>query len=425
MALAEPLNDEVPGVSASVVEPGPKATTPPPRPAVAPDGAFSLLLDACRGLAALAVVLGHARSIFLVDFPALAAPTPLDQGVYFLAFGHQAVIVFFVLSGWLVGGTTLVQQWRGTFSARSYALQRISRIYLVLVPAMLLGLIAHAVYLALDTPPPAPGEPGAMFDQMLSDSTETLYGLLTFLGNLIGLNTIVVPNYGGNEVLWSLSHEIVFYALVPLWGTALVALLKDRARVWPTLVRLGLVTAVIVLLPGYHRFTLLLWTLGALAGARLAFTARPWRVGRAHKLASWAPFAAMLVLTRLGILPPLWGDLALALTFLFILALHRAATPIAPSASSAPASARPEGLVARLFRGLAALSFSLYVLHPLVLIAVATATLGGRRLPADARGYALLLLAMAVSLSLAWGFSKLTEARTNQVRRWLAHRLGQ
>lgn len=407
-----------------VVEPGPQAAPPPPRPSVAPDGAFSLLLDVCRAAAALAVVLGHARGTFLVDFPALAMPTSIDRGVYFLAFGHQAVMVFFVLSGWLVGGSALVQQWLGTFSARAYALHRISRMWLVLVPSMLLGLCAHAVHLALDAPVPVSGDLVEAFAIASSDPTGTPFGPLTFLGNLVGLNTIVVPNYGGNGVLWSLSHEIVFYALMPLWGAPLVACLKGRTRFAPTVLRLGVVAIVIALLPGYHRFTLLLWTLGALAGAGLALASKSWRVPTATKLASWAPFGTTIVLTRLGMLPALLGDLAVALTFILALALHRLGVQTPPRTPGPPSALPAEGLVARIFRKLAGLSFSLYVLHPLALIAVATVTLQGGRLQAGLQGYALLLLAIACSLGLALGFSKLTEARTNQLRRWLAQRLG-
>jgi len=395
----------------------PQDTPKPPRPAVAPDGAFSLLLDISRGLAAFAVLFGHARAMFVVGFSTLAAPSLLDRGVYFLSFGGQAVIVFFVMSGWLVGGTTLVQQQLGRFSAKSYVLQRISRIWLVLVPVMLLGLAAHLIYTALGTPEVPEvvvGDVGWGFWAMPEGSL----GPLTFVGNLVGLNTIVVPNYGGNGVLWSLSHEIVFYALMPFWGSALMAIWQRRARPAKTLIELGLVATVIVLLPDYHRFTLLLWTVGALTGAILAHVVSPRRIGQSLKLASWLPFMGALVVTRFGMLPPLLSDLAVALSFLLVLVVYRLAAT--PTVSGAPYS---EGRIALAFRAFAAFSFSLYVLHPLVLKAFATVTTGGVLLQPGLSGYGLFALALAVSIALAWAFSLATENRTQSVRRWLARKL--
>jgi peptidoglycan/LPS O-acetylase OafA/YrhL len=69
-------------------------------------------LDTMRGLAALVVALGHARGLSLPSFTggsvspegaAQQATTSAGQ----LSIGHEAVMVFFVLSGYLVGGSVL------------------------------------------------------------------------------------------------------------------------------------------------------------------------------------------------------------------------------------------------------------------------------------------------------------------------------
>src|SRR5215472_10612331 len=61
--------------------------------------AASASLDMIRAFAACAVMFGHLRTLFFVDFQHLESKTWYFKGLYFLTgFGHQAVMVFFVLS---------------------------------------------------------------------------------------------------------------------------------------------------------------------------------------------------------------------------------------------------------------------------------------------------------------------------------------
>ena len=66
-------------------------------------------LDLVRGAAALLVMLGHLRNLFFVDFSEVASnANPLVKLVYLATgFSHYAVMIFFVLSGFLVGGGVL------------------------------------------------------------------------------------------------------------------------------------------------------------------------------------------------------------------------------------------------------------------------------------------------------------------------------
>ena len=51
------------------------------------------------------MVAEHARSLVFVDYGELQSPGLWAKGFYFLTgFGHEAVMVFFVISGYLVGG---------------------------------------------------------------------------------------------------------------------------------------------------------------------------------------------------------------------------------------------------------------------------------------------------------------------------------
>lgn len=63
-------------------------------------------LDLVRALSAMAVLAGHARSAIWVNWNAVAVKSLGVAAIYAATgWGHQAVMVFFVLSGFLVGGS--------------------------------------------------------------------------------------------------------------------------------------------------------------------------------------------------------------------------------------------------------------------------------------------------------------------------------
>jgi peptidoglycan/LPS O-acetylase OafA/YrhL len=76
----------------------------------------SARLDMVRGIAALAVMFGHIRGLFFLDYSDLAAPSPAVTLFYAVTgLGHQAVMVFFVLSGCLIGGSVMTAMKRWTW----------------------------------------------------------------------------------------------------------------------------------------------------------------------------------------------------------------------------------------------------------------------------------------------------------------------
>jgi peptidoglycan/LPS O-acetylase OafA/YrhL len=66
------------------------------------------------------------------------ARTNVTEGV--ITIGHEAVMVFFVLSGFLVGGSVLKLMSRDLWSWNNYLIKRLTRLWIVLIPALLLGL---------------------------------------------------------------------------------------------------------------------------------------------------------------------------------------------------------------------------------------------------------------------------------------------
>jgi peptidoglycan/LPS O-acetylase OafA/YrhL len=166
-------------VSASVIEeisgtrmrPGatvPKSSSIPP--------ALSIYFDLLRLLAAVAVVLYHTWDRF---FPASHVKWP----------GHEAVVIFFVLSGYVIAYTAS----RPGMTMSEYIRHRIARI----VPVAWVAL-ALALALALDK--------GAL------PIEATLVNML-FLGQA-GFWWIEAPL---NAPYWSLSYEVWYYAIFGAW----------------------------------------------------------------------------------------------------------------------------------------------------------------------------------------------------------------
>jgi len=192
-------------------------------------------LDGLRGLAALIVFLTHVRGEFFVQWTDLDAVShgPLNYALFVLTrLGREAVIVFFVLSGYLVGGQALNALRKCRFSASGYFTARLSRLYAVVVPALLLTSIAD--YLAGTWTVARDGAP--------------VFGL-----NLLFLQQIFGDSYGSNGPLWSLAYEGWFYALFGLALTVCARRQEDRAALPAALL---LVAAVALL---WARCPLILW----------------------------------------------------------------------------------------------------------------------------------------------------------------------
>ncbi|MEZ5987144.1 MAG: acyltransferase [Hyphomonas sp.] len=98
---------------------------------------FSLYLDAIRFLAAIVVVASHAGN------------ERFSHGIFFhlrqLNISSDAVIVFFVLSGFVIAYTTLARQ-RG---AQAFAEARLARLYSVVIPALVLTFVLDTAGMAL------------------------------------------------------------------------------------------------------------------------------------------------------------------------------------------------------------------------------------------------------------------------------------
>jgi peptidoglycan/LPS O-acetylase OafA/YrhL len=350
-------------------------------------------LDLARGIAAAAVTFQHLRSLLLLDWPQAAAHSPLAAGVYLLAkFAHPAVIVFFVLSGYLVGSSGLRAVENHTWSLSRYLLHRFLRLEIVLVPALLLELVWDAIGRhVLGTPGLHNG------------------GWLNLLGNAAFVQDILVPPFGNNPALWSLAYEFWYYVLFGLLVTAALR----TTRLWLRFVLAALIVAVARFV-GYGIMALAsLWFLGLgiylLPRISLSKGRR-----RALLVSSTLLFLAFLEVTfgrhapAWAMLHPLNVDLATGLLFGLVLYAMLHANPARSGYRQAA-------------HWIAAPTYTLYANHLPAIVLVAT-WLGIRREPTPLRCLELAGWFIVIWMY-AYGLYLLFESRTQTIRNWIEPKL--
>ena len=144
-------------------------------------------LESLRGFAALYVVFFHAlpQKIYLLG---------INVGAIF-RFGPEAVIVFFVLSGFVIKYTyeRSVEK-----SFKFYFVRRFIRLY---IPLFFIFLLGYLIKCYTD-------------GTLANPEWSTLFGNIFMLQDVISQKpNVVSATYMGNGVLWSLSYEWWFYML--------------------------------------------------------------------------------------------------------------------------------------------------------------------------------------------------------------------
>lgn len=115
-----------------------------------------------------------------------------------------------------------------SFLLAKYAFQRLTRLCVVLIPALLLSFaLDHAgMYFFKGSTNIYAGLPGADIAHGLAACATTA----VMVGNVLFLQGIVTLPFGTNIPLWSLSFEFWFYALFPLLVVACIAARLGRLR---------------------------------------------------------------------------------------------------------------------------------------------------------------------------------------------------
>jgi peptidoglycan/LPS O-acetylase OafA/YrhL len=363
-------------------------------------------LDLARGLAAAAVAFQHLRSLLFLDWPQTTVHSPLASGFYFLAkFAHPAVMVFFVLSGFLVGSSGLRAVEYRTWSFPRYLLHRILRLEIVLVPALLLGLLWDTIGSHV------PGASG-LYDggwQLLVRNSRIDLSWRTLLGNAAFVQGFVVPTFGTNAALWSLANEFWYYVLFGLLVTAALR----TTRFWLRVLLAALILAV-AWFTGFGIMALApLWFLGLgiylLPQMSLSDGTR-----RALLVSSALLFVAFLGFTfgrpapAWALFHPLMVDLTTGVLFSFVLYAILHANPARSGYH-------------RIAHWIAAPTYTLYANH-LPAIVFLLALTGIRRAPTPVHCLELVGW-FIVFWFYAYGLYLLFESRTQTIRNWIEPKL--
>jgi peptidoglycan/LPS O-acetylase OafA/YrhL len=379
----------------------PEPSTPVDSTAVAPEQHYPFL-DFIRFAAALLVLFGHARGLLLEGIGNVQHPNALIRAFY-LATGlqHEGVVLFFVVSGFLIGGSAWRIMQRGRFDFFIYFINRFARIYLVFIPALILVLVLETLVRPhlFDTRfyGVRPLLPAGIFDGWTWDQIPC---------HLLAVQGLICTPWGADLPLWSLGYEWAFYMIGPALFALVLVPIRRRAG------KMLMLAAGLAVLTWWHwdwLFWFLVWMFGVFAARRFETRPAPLFVG----LLGLAFCGAGLIVSRLAILSPYATDLAVAIGL------------------TAAITCRPLMGMTRgwsFIRRGAGFSYSLYLIHlPLCVLAGALYQrfLGwpNELVQPDLRGisgFAVMTLAVALCAHL---FARMTEDHTAAVRHWLAGRL--
>lgn len=362
-------------------------------------------LDLVRGLSAILVMLGHLRGFIFVDFGQLQSPSIFSKLLYFsTGLGHQAVMVFFVLSGYFVGGSVLGGLKAGRFRWSGYAVARLSRLWVVLVPALLVTLVFDQLGSHLN-PSAYAGEFGDRFMSGPRPDASADNGFIAGLGNLLFLQTIVVPVYGSNGPLWSLANEFWYYVLFPLLAVSIWSLRRGARSVKLVIFQLTLFVGFLFWIPHTILQAGAIWLLGVAVWILVQRTlaqrlTRTWLWRVVFGLMFFGALVASKTDAWFGI------DLAVGLTFALWM----------PSLIGHPKRA---GTLSRLSVGVSEVSYTLYVVHFPMLFFIAAVVLNGHQFHPNGLGLCWYVSLAVGVMVIAAGMWWLFERNTSKVRRWV------
>ncbi|SFJ99066.1 acyltransferase family protein [Methylocapsa palsarum] len=351
------------------------------------------LLDFMRANAALLVVFAHSRAFYFLNVDQIDRPGPLLWLFYFITdLGHQAVVIFFILSGFLIGGSLTKSIRQGRFDLVRYLIARFARIYAVYFPALIITqLIFLFGLLVLNDPPEGP---------LTSHLQLDFGGVAQAICFVSGLQGFSCRAWEQNPALWSLGYEWALYLFAP---AILLAILWNASR-GLRLLTLVLICAIALTICHYPKeavFWFSAWFGGALSRHVLQSRPLPLPAG----VAGVALIVAGMVLRHERVATELETDSMIAIGAAVAIACRPLVSfPLAP----------------RFFGWAADFSYTLYAIHlPLVFFTVAAFQGAGfprvNVAPAPAP-FLELGVTIAVCVLGAFLVSRVFETRTGQIR---------
>lgn len=359
--------------------------------------AASTFFDLLRFSAAVIVVMEHLASRLFVGYGYLDSPGIWTQLLYWLnLLGSPAVVVFFVLSGLFISRSiyrTAFLQSR-EWDWPDYLNARLSRLWLVLIPALIVTFLVDFV---------------ADANGWVNKGA----GAEVFVGNALFVQTILVPQFGSNAPLWSISNEFWYYMIFPALFLAAIT-----RTLWHRVALIALAIALLVFIGPRKSAYFLMWLLGALV--MVLPTMRRFGSGRALVVA--LAFLAIASLLRPLVargrlmfdgleIDLFWPDLLVAGAAFLVMRIAF----VFFAGRQHLFNSSVDGLI----RGGAGYSFSLYVLHyPFINSGYFLAhAYGFDGFQPGIVGVLVEVIVVLILCSIAWFFASLTEAHTGAVRR--------
>jgi len=180
-------------------------------------------LDGLRGIAAVYVLFHHSRWLLTESSENRWKLNKMEPWLIrnltdtLIRYGHEAVIFFFVLSGFVIHFSVLKSNQLNNYKVdwKAYFIKRLNRIYPPLIFALILTIFIDLL-----------GAYVFKFDVYNSGSKYSIFPLKNFrdslidlLGNILNIQVLVkqVSTFGSDYTLWSLSYEWWFYLLYPFF----------------------------------------------------------------------------------------------------------------------------------------------------------------------------------------------------------------
>ncbi|RYY06558.1 MAG: acyltransferase [Sphingobacteriaceae bacterium] len=232
----------------------------------------SNFIHSIRWISAVLVVMNHLRSLLFKDYLEVSNPKGLLIKFFYLitSLGHSAVIFFFVLSGYLIGRSVINQINYKVFNFKDYLLNRVSRIYAVLIVALLFTWFFDSIGGFYDANEIYSNRVGFA---TLNFSVVQHSTIIHFLASLLMMQSILLPPFGSNGPLWSLSFEFWYYVMFPVCLLIITNFFKDKKLLFLNIL---ILSALLIFLPITIKTYYLIWLLG-LIPLYLKLASKAWK----------------------------------------------------------------------------------------------------------------------------------------------------
>lgn len=208
-------------------------TSPPAPTAPLLSGGQSLYFDTWRGISAQLVLIGHALnvtfpSVFMLAIPggSLVARPELPY------MQNLGVLVFFLISGFLVTGSALRRATDPAWGLADFLADRFARIFTPLVPALLMVFVIDQIMATYAGP--------SRISDLNSSPADLTINLLMLSGNpgmgllerISGLDWLSSGAFGSADQLWTVMIEWWIYVVFALGFFVLAARRRYSAVGW-------------------------------------------------------------------------------------------------------------------------------------------------------------------------------------------------